>query len=83
MSLILLALGFLAAGLYLITRNSAVTGRWSGRQIILSCLILILAALFGLFLLNPVAWIDFLRVDSCLDRGGRWNYEERRCEMTE
>jgi hypothetical protein len=24
---------------------------------------------------------DFLRIDSCLDAGGRWNYESRTCEL--
>jgi hypothetical protein len=24
--------------------------------------------------------LDFLRIDSCLDRGGRWNYQSRTCE---
>ena len=23
---------------------------------------------------------DFLKIDSCLDDGGRWNYDDRNCE---
>jgi len=26
---------------------------------------------------------DFLKIDSCLDSGGRWNYQENICENTE
>lgn len=35
-----------------------------------------LAALFIVHDCNP----DFLSIDSCLDSGGRWNYETRNCE---
>lgn len=32
-----------------------------------------------------VAWwlTRYLTVDSCLDRGGRWNYEKSDCEFAE
>jgi Prokaryotic membrane lipoprotein lipid attachment site len=26
---------------------------------------------------------DFLEIDKCLDRGGKWNYEKKICEFTE
>ena len=26
---------------------------------------------------------DYLEVDKCLDRGGRWNYEKKVCEFEE
>jgi len=32
-----------------------------------------------LIILGPHAW-EFLKVDSCLDRGGSWDYIEFRCE---
>jgi len=28
-------------------------------------------------------WVDFFRVDSCLDRGGSWHYDVRQCSFTE
>lgn len=42
-------------------------------------LLIIVGYLFALWVaydFNP----DFLKSDSCLDLGGRWNYEENRCE---
>lgn len=26
---------------------------------------------------------DFFKIDTCLDRGGRWNYDARSCEYRE
>jgi hypothetical protein len=39
-------------------------------------ILLYLGALFISCGGNP----DFLSIDSCLDSGGRWNYETRTCE---
>ena len=37
-----------------------------------------------LTLLVIIFWIvGFLRVDRCLDRGGRWDYEYKSCEFKE
>lgn len=38
----------------------------------------------GVVLLSMIflAWArSFLEVDKCLDRGGRWNYETKECEL--
>jgi len=35
-----------------------------------------LLVLFVLYDFSP----DFLSIDKCLDRGGRWNYGQRACE---
>ncbi|HSG59176.1 MAG TPA: hypothetical protein VLA06_06570 [Woeseiaceae bacterium] len=48
-------------------------------------LIVLIGAFFGATLLLFVAWavvllIDWLRVDECLDRGGRYDYESGTCE---
>ena len=49
----------------------------------LVAILLLIAALLSYFTLlffahdgNPA----FLKIDSCLDGGGGWNYEQRRCE---
>jgi hypothetical protein len=49
-------------------------------------LIVIVAAFFGATLLLFVAWavvlfIDWLRVDECLDQGGRYDYESGVCDQ--
>jgi hypothetical protein len=41
--------------------------------------VLSLAYLMVLFIANDFNR-DFLGIDRCLDRGGRWNYERRSCE---
>jgi|GEM_PF-5060796 len=36
-----------------------------------------------ILMLLLVSWLrdsEFMRVDSCIDRGGRWNYEARVCD---
>ena len=48
-------------------------------------LIVLVAAFFGATLLLFVAWsvvlfIDWLRVDECLDQGGRWDGESGVCD---
>ena len=30
-----------------------------------------------------ISGCDYLEVDKCLDRGGRWNYEKKVCELEE
>ena len=51
----------------------------------------VLAGIVGAFVLLVVFYIgalflahgcdpDFLKIDSCLDGGGRWDYERRLCE---
>jgi len=42
----------------------------------------------GLFLVALGLWFaywlkGYLEVDSCLDRGGRWNHEQSVCEYSE
>lgn len=50
----------------------------------LIAIICLLPALFfiifsiGLFIASDYN-IDFLSIDTCLDHGGRWNYEDRVC----
>jgi hypothetical protein len=49
-------------------------------------LTVIVGAFFGATLLLFVAWavvlfIDWLRVDECLDRGGRWDEESGICDF--
>jgi hypothetical protein len=35
----------------------------------------------ALMLIFGVNWIiQFFRIDSCLDKGGKWNYETNKCE---
>jgi len=46
-------------------------------RLVLSALILALLVIFGYLLKG------FLKIDSCLDRGGRWNYETGTCEYHE
>jgi len=37
---------------------------------------------FTIILFFAINWIkEFLAIDSCLDRGGRWNYEMEECEF--
>ncbi len=36
---------------------------------------LLLFVVWGYFL-----WLEMDEVDDCLDRGGRWNYEDKECE---
>jgi len=40
-------------------------------------LLLLMAALMAFSMLKLKRWLD---IDACLDSGGRWNYEENRCE---
>lgn len=42
--------------------------------------LLIIALYFGLLFAAHDFNTDFLDIDSCLDRGGRWDYEQRRCD---
>lgn len=49
-------------------------------------LVLILASLTGVTFLLFLAWavmlfVDWARVDDCLDQGGRFNYETAECEF--
>lgn len=49
-------------------------------------LILLLGALFGATILLFAAWavvlfIDWTRVDDCLDQGGSYDYEQRECDF--
>jgi len=49
-------------------------------------LVLIVASLFGVTLLLFVAWavllfIDWARVDDCLDKGGSYDYERGECDF--
>jgi hypothetical protein len=49
-------------------------------------LVVFVAGLFGATLLLFVVWavvlvIDWARVDDCLDKGGRYNYETGECEF--
>jgi len=46
-------------------------------RFVLCALSLILVIIFGYWLK------EFLEIDSCLDRGGRWNYETGTCEYHE
>jgi hypothetical protein len=46
-------------------------------RLVLCALSLALLVIFGYFLKG------FLEIDSCLDRGGRWNYETGTCEYHE
>jgi hypothetical protein len=46
--------------------------RYLARAALLLALALLVAAGF---------WVwHWLQIDSCLDRGGRWNYEQSHCE---
>jgi hypothetical protein len=42
------------------------------------------AALIVVFLVAVIAlylmFSDFLKIDSCLDSGGKWNYETKMCQ---
>ena len=41
----------------------------------------ILAVILALGVILSVAWIrGQIKIDSCLDNGGRWNYEQKVCE---
>lgn len=49
-------------------------------------LILLLGALFGATILLFAAWavvlfIDWTRVDDCLDQGGSYDYEQHECDF--
>ena len=49
-------------------------------------LVLILGSLFGATLLLFVVWaimlfIDWVRVDDCLDKGGSYDYERGQCDF--
>ena len=46
-------------------------------RFVLCALSLLLVVIFGYWLKG------FLEIDSCLDRGGRWNYETGTCEYHE
>jgi hypothetical protein len=39
----------------------------------------LLCLLGGLAYLSYVIYLEFFVIDSCLDRGGVWNYDEGRC----
>jgi len=42
----------------------------------------IIVGLIIVFMLAASIWVrNFLAVDSCLDEGGRWNYELGECEF--
>lgn len=47
----------------------------SGQRWVWITAALVLAAVGGIFWLR-----NYLVVDSCLDHGGRWKYEQNRCE---
>ena len=38
--------------------------------------------IIGLTVVGLISWWLYreLRIDSCLDQGGRWNYENSKCE---
>jgi hypothetical protein len=56
-------------------RSFCYRGHCMRKRKILVCLVLLLASLaFVLWLLN------WMRIDTCLDRGGAWNYEAKSCE---
>ena len=41
----------------------------------------IIAVILALGVILSVAWIrGQIKIDSCLDNGGRWNYEQKVCE---
>ncbi len=72
----LTALGLVVVALLLLV----LSGRWRRRikrplQIALILLTLVVSALL-VYLLTS----DFLAIDRCLDRGGRWNYEKGTCD---
>ena len=46
-------------------------------RFVLCVLSLVLLVIFGYWLKG------FLKIDSCLDRGGRWNYDTATCEYRE
>lgn len=43
--------------------------------------------LFRLFIVSFIALglnaCEYVHIDKCLDAGGRWNYELKRCEFSE
>jgi hypothetical protein len=42
-------------------------------------LLLLLIVILALFVLS---WVkQFIAIDICLDRGGRWNYDKEQCEL--
>jgi hypothetical protein len=46
--------------------------------------IIIIIAILGFIAISifGIIWIiNFLKIDSCLDKGGRWNYELNKCEV--
>ncbi len=47
--------------------------------VLLLPIVLYLTALFVSYDCDP----DFLKIDSCLDAGGRWDYEERVCIVSQ
>ena len=45
-----------------------------------ACILFLTLAYVSLLFVLHGGDIDFLNIDRCLDRGGRWNYESRACE---
>ena len=46
---------------------------------IFALMILLAVSILALLIFEP----DFLHIDSCLDAGGRWDYDARICEVSE
>jgi len=49
--------------------------RFSRKKRILIVILIVALALILFFYIR-----DFMIIDKCLDSGGRWNYEEGKCE---
>jgi hypothetical protein len=45
------------------------------KRIFIVLIVIAVFLVFGAWLKEP------LEIDSCLDNGGRWNYEEKNCEF--
>ena len=50
------------------------------RFLIIAAVLLLVVAIGQLFYPE---WIDYFRIDTCLDRGGSWHYDVRSCSYTE
>ena len=61
--------------------SSQQAGGWAKwvRAVIALVMLAVALYLFALYAATDFS-PDFLAIDSCLDGGGRWSYEERRCE---